>query len=144
MAPDGRGRLWLVAALVAVLVGGLFVLGTCGSSDKKNADKPAATPSTPDKASSAATLRIVARRPIYACLRAPDGRRLIDGVVVRAGTPAQTYRASTLRLALGTGSVTLVVNGKPYLLRRTTAPRGYTIDKGGLQRVATAERVTCG
>jgi len=144
VAPDGRGRLWLVAGLVAILVGGLFVLGTCGPSDKKTPDKPAATPTTPAPASSAATLRIVARRPIYACLRGADGRRLIDGVVVRSGTPAQTYRASTLRLALGTGSVTLVVNGRPYVLRATTTPRGYTIDKNGLQRVAAAERITCG
>ncbi len=145
VAPDGSGRLWLVLGLVAVLVGGLFILGTCGSSDKKTpASRPSATATTPAAAVNAATLRIVARQPVYACLRGPDGRRLIDGVVLRSGTPAQTYRASALRLSLGTGTATLVVNGKPYLLRRTSAPRGYVIDKGGLRRVAAADRVTCG
>jgi hypothetical protein len=143
VAPDGRGRLWLVLGLVAVLVGGLFVLGTCGSSDDKTPRAtPSATETTP--ASSGATLRIVARQPVYACLRGPDGQRLIDGVVLRSATPAKTYRASMLRLSLGTGSATLVVNGKPYLLRQTSAPRGYVIDKGGLQRVAAGDRVACG
>ena len=145
VAPDGRGRLIVVLGLLAILIAGLFVLGTCGSKDdKRNPVAPRTTttgPKTP--ARSGASLRIIAREPVYACVRDAGGKRLINGVVVTKTTPAQTYRASALRVSIGTGSATLVVNGKPLLLRRAGSPRGYRIDDTGLTRVPATDRVSC-
>ncbi len=145
VAPDGRGRLYVVLALLAILIGGLFILGTCGSSGKPSnvTAPPTTTTGSGTAARAAASLRIIAREPVYACVRDAGGKRLINGVVLTRATPAQTYRASALRVSIGTGSATLVVNGKPLLLRRAGAARGYRIDNRGLTRVPATDRVSC-
>lgn len=145
VSADGRGRAFLVAGLVGVLALGLFLLGTCGTSDKKgDATPPPPAATTPAKPSAdIATLRIVAREPVYACLRAPDGRRLIDGAVLTTASPPQTYRGSSLRLTLGTGGATIIVNGRALRLEASSAPRGYIVTPTGARRVASSARVTC-
>ena len=143
-AAEGRGRAILIAALVGALALGLFLLGTCGSSSNDNTTSPPPATTTPaDGGADVATLRIVAREPVYACLRGADGRRLVDGVVLTSATPPKTYRGSVLRLGLGTGGATLIVNGRPLRLEPSATARGYRITADGLERVSAAARVTC-
>ena len=142
-AAEGRGRILLVAALVALLVVGLFVLGQCGTDGTpQNAVAPRKIGPVAVGATGA-SLRIVARGPIYACLRAPDGKRLIDGVVQTTTTPSRTYQGTTLRLTVGSGAATLIVNGRPLKLVPAKAARGYLVTHAGLRRVGAAQRVSC-
>ena len=141
---EGPGRGLLVAGLVGLLVLSLVLLGTC-SKPKHAGDAVAPTTQTQaqPQSSSAVTLRIRPKVPVYACLRAADGRRLIDGTVLTTTTAVKTYSGSSLRLALGTGAATLIVNGKPFVLQASSRPRGYDVSKTGLKRVAAGARVAC-
>ena len=140
---EGPGRGLLVAGLVGLLVLSLVLLGTC-SKPKHVGDAvaPTTTQAQP-QGSNAVTLRIRPKVPVYACLRAADGRRLIDGTVLTTTTAVKTYSSASLRLALGTGAATLIVNGKPFVLQASSKPRGYDVSKTGPKRVADAARVAC-
>jgi len=153
--PAGRGRLWLVIALVAVVLIGLFAIGR-GEDD--GGDRPATTteprkprsggvPAQKERSGAPpakiATLRIVPTGQVYACLRDASGRRLLDGVVLQPGEQTQTFRSRRLLLTLGNGDARLVVNGRSRAVPEVREGVGYEITPTAVRRLSSDKRPDC-
>lgn len=155
--PSPRGRLWLVLALVAVVLIGLFALGR-GDGDEDSGGRttttteqrrprsggaPAETERTAGTPSKVATLRILPTGQVYACLRNAAGRRLLDGVVLQPGEQTQTFRSRRLLLTLGNGDARLVVNGRTRSVPEVREGVGYEITPTAVRRLSGDERPDC-
>jgi hypothetical protein len=152
--PPGGGRLWLVLALVAVVLIGLFVLGRGGDEESGTSTSSGtgttartSTGTTPATTAPArpgvATLKIIPTGQLYVCLRDAAGRRLLDGVVLQPGAATKTYRSRRLRLTLGNGEARLVVNGSPRAVPNAAQGIGYAISPDKVTRLTGSERPSC-
>lgn len=152
--PSGRGRLWLVLALLAVVLIGLFAIGrgeddggepattTTEQRKPRSGGAPAET-ERPVAPSKVATLRIVPTGQVYACLRDASGRRLLDGVVLQPGEATRTFRSRRLLLTLGNGDARLVVNGRSRSVPEVREGVGYEITPNSVRRLSGDERPNC-
>lgn len=152
--PSGRGRLWLVLALLAVVLIGLFAIGrgeddggepattTTEQRKPRSGGAPAET-ERPAAAPKVATLRIVPTGQVYACLRDASGRRLLDGVVLQPGETTRTFRSRRLLLTLGNGDARLVANGRSRSVPEVREGIGYEITPTSVRRLSGDERPNC-
>jgi hypothetical protein len=134
-----RGRALVVGGLLALLLAGLFALGRGGD------DEPAGTDGEGDRPAAAegvATLRIQPTRAVYACVRAADGRILLDAVL-QPSAAGRELRSRRLRLTLGSGDARLVVNGEPRTIPAGDRALGYDITTSGMRRLGAARRPRC-
>lgn len=142
-ATAARGRALLVGALLIALLSGLFVLGRDDGDSGAGKGTPDETQATrPAAAAGVATLTIEPTRAVYACVRAADGRILVDGVLQPAGR-REELRSRRLRITLGSGSARLVVNGRRRSLRGGTEARGYEITASGMSSADAGTRPRC-
>jgi hypothetical protein len=139
-----------VVALLAALYG-LSLLGQ----DNEPEGPPVATATPTPKAKKAASkhhrkhaartrvaLRLTATAPVYVCLENAKGRRLLDGVTMKAGQRSATYRSKRFRANLGNGNVRFRVNGHSYRAADTGKPVGYEFRPTGRpRRLSEAARV---
>ncbi len=151
------GRALLIGGLVAALLVGLFFLGRGGGDGGNGSSTPAATTTTTRSTSTARTtttkavpaapkvarLQIVPTGQVYVCLRAADGRTLVNGVILQPGTAARTYRSKRLRLTLGNGDARLVVNGKRREVPSVSRGISYVISPTGADRIPLSEGPSC-
>lgn len=154
-------RRWIVLALVALLLAGLFVIGRSGggpdtaapptgSRGSATETTSVASPQTGTTATTTTTesgrlvrLRIVPTGPVYACLRAAGGRTLLNGVVLQPGASTPTFRSSRLRLALGNGDARLVVDGRSRSVPQVTSGIAYEITADGVRRLPGGQGPSC-
>lgn len=138
-----RGRALLVGGLLVALLTGLFVLGR-GDDDNGSGGQAAGETQTtrPPAAAGVATLTVEPTRAVYACVRAADGRILVDGVLQPAGRHDE-LRSRRLRITLGSGSARLVVNGERRSLPEGTRALGYEITTSGLRSLGAGRRPRC-
>jgi len=158
--PPRFGRGWLVGAVVVALIGAFLFLGLTNNDDEPeseavqapvtNTTSTSARPSTSStpapptrRASRNARLQILASAPVYVCLVASGGRRILDGAFLTPDSPRRTYRSRSLRLTLGNGSAVLRVNGKRQSVPEVTDGIGYRVTRNGATRLSPAERPTC-
>jgi hypothetical protein len=153
--PSGRGRLWLVLALIGVVLIGLFALGRGGGDSPerttttteqrkaRSGGTPAQTERTTEPRPRVATLRIVPSGQVYACLRDASGRRLLDGVVLQPGEETETFRSRRLLLTLGNGDARLVVNGSSRAVPEVREGVGYEITPTAVRRLSADARPDC-
>ena len=158
----------VVAAIVVLLFGALYLLGK-GSGDDDGGSSAAATTtstttttpvparttttataskgkSTKKKSSSASRLvrvQLVSTGPVSACLVDASGAARIPGTTLQQGGSAGPYRSKRFKLLLGNGNARLRVDGK---LREVpdVSPVAFRISKGSVKRVDPSSVPDCG
>ncbi len=141
-ASAARARAALVGALLLALLAGLFVLGRDSGGGGETTTPAPAVSAPGGTPAGVATLRIRPTAAVYVCLRAADGRRLVDGVLQPGGVGAE-HRSRRLRLTLGSSRATLVVNGERVVPPRSSTPIGYDITASGMRKLGRKSRPRC-
>jgi cytoskeleton protein RodZ len=117
---------------------------TAASGKKKSSSKKKTRRASTAASSKYARLQIVpGQAPVFVCLKAAGGKRLLNGVTLQPGSTSGTYRSSKFTLRLGNGSPSLRVNGK---LRQVAeaSPVAYTITRKSFKRVNPSTTPSCG
>jgi cytoskeletal protein RodZ len=158
---SGPSRAYMISVgaigLVIVLLIVLLIAGGGSSKDGKgttSASKPktgrasnqAAGAGTATRPSSQAVVALSLRptAEVYVCLIGDNGRKLIPGTTLVAGTSTPTFHARRFTLNLGNNSVTLFINGRPRSVPPSSQAIGYSITKAnGRQPLAAGELPTC-
>jgi hypothetical protein len=137
------------AALIAILVA-IGLLGGGGSGPSQTEPKiglgQAEALSAPGKAGSpgALTVSLTAAAEVWVCLLDGQGRPLVNGQILSAGTVEGPYRSGSFTVALGNGEVTMTVDGTQAHIPQTSSPVGFSIDAAGaLHELSEGERPTC-
>lgn len=144
----GAALLALAAALVTI---GLFTLsgGTTrspGPVRQGDGTRPGAgiSPKQPPAPKSGTTLSLTATAEVWICLLGANGRALIDGQILSAGTKEGPFHSAGFTVSLGNGGVEMMIAGQGADTAQTPNPIGYSIDEGGeLRRLSATERPTC-
>ena len=136
-----RGRALVVGGLLALLVAGLFALGRGGDDGGGGDGAGEATQQEPAPAG-VATLRLEPTRSVYACVRAADGRILVDAVL-QPSAQGRELRSRRLRVTLGSGFARVVVNGERRTLPRSERAVGFEVTPSGLRRLSAERRPRC-
>jgi cytoskeleton protein RodZ len=152
--PRIPGRLLAAAVSLAVL-GLLIVIGLAGEEGGDGAPSPAPSATAegqrgerPAAAEPAArrgvTVQLAATAEVWVCLLDASEEPLIDGQILAEGAEAGPFRSVGYELALGNGSVTMLVDGKPAEVEESSSPVGYEIGPGGdLTALEEGERPDC-
>lgn len=151
--PQGSGRLLIAAVclvLVAVLVGIALAGGNGGSSSPSPAAKEEGKRRKKQEkqvaaaAKSGVAVQLAATAEVWVCLLDADQEPLVDGQILVEGAEAGPFRSDEFELALGNGSVTMLVDGKQAEVPASSSPIGYAIDSaGGLIALEEGERPDC-
>jgi hypothetical protein len=89
-------------------------------------------------------LTLTATAEVWVCLLGADGRALIDGQILSAGTKEGPFRSAGFTVSLGNGEVEMMIAGQAIDTAQTPNPIGYSIDgRGGFRQLPGAERPTC-
>jgi hypothetical protein len=145
-----------VVGLVIVLL--IVLLATGGSSPNKGtgtstaAKSKAARPrrhatAAPAAQTSTQPLVALSLKPtaeVYVCLIGDNGRRVIPGEELHAGTKTPTYHAHHFTITLGNSSVTMYVDGHARVVAPSSQAIGYSINSAGQRkRLAQGSLPTC-
>lgn len=161
-APREPGR-WrpvlVVAAVLVVIVAGLFLLGL-GNNDNNSGVTPnkpstAKTGKTKKKATSKkkhrvaaapapVKLQVVPTGTVYVCLLDTNGKKLIPGLTLTPGSPSKVFTARRFRITLGNAEAQLRVNGKLGPVPAAAAGIGLEITAKGRKALAAGARPNCG
>lgn len=149
------GRL-LVAAVCLVLVAvvvGIGVIGGGGGSSSSTPSTAAKEGQARDKKQSkeAATaarpgiaMQLAATAEVWVCLLDADEKPLVDGQILDEGMEAGPFRSGGFEIALGNGSVTMLVDGRQADVPASSSPVGYRVDSSGeLIALGEGERPSC-
>jgi hypothetical protein len=146
----------LVAAvclvLVAIVVGIGLAGGGGGSSSSstspagkeghrggKKGKRKNATAAQPGVAMS-----LAATAEVWVCVLDDAEKPLVDGKILAQGAEAGPFRSGGFEIALGNGSVTMLVDGKQAEVPASSSPVGYRIGAGGkLTALEEGERPSC-
>jgi cytoskeleton protein RodZ len=89
-------------------------------------------------------VRLEATAEVWVCLLDGDGVPLVDGQILQEGSEAGPYRSSDFEIALGNGSVEMVVDGERAEVEESSSPVGYRVEEGGkLIALEEGERPDC-
>lgn len=87
---------------------------------------------------------LAAKAEVWVCLLDASEEELVDGQILAEGSSVGPFRSRGFALALGNGSVTMQVDGKPAPVEDSSSPVGYAIDsKGQLTALEEGERPDC-
>lgn len=156
----GAGRHWVPGRVAAVFVAGallaaMLVIGLLGGDSSNGPATPAApqgrTPAaqaaaraTPGGTPARVALHLSATAEVWVCLLDGNGRPLIDGQILEAGTEEGPFHSRRFTLSLGNGAVALAVNHSAVSVPETGSPIGFRIGSDGqLTPLSEAERPTC-
>jgi len=141
-----------IGAILAALIGTLYLLGGDDAPEDPVATNPPATATQPPAAAkppppparpSRVRLRIVATGPVNVCLKAGD-RTLVNGETLGAGASTPIFRSRRFRLTLGNNAARLVVNGRSRSVDPSADPIGLEISqKRGVRPLSAAKRPVC-
>lgn len=146
------GRLLVAAVclgLVAVVVGIALAGGDGDSSSEPSAAKrDRGEPTKPEREMTSAkpgiAVRLEATGEVWVCLLGSDGVPLVDGQILQEGAEAGPYRSRDFEIALGNGSVEMVVDGERAEVAESSSPVGYRVDTSGkLISLEEGERPDC-
>ena len=164
VGPEGLRRRvggWGVAgAVVALVLGGLIVLGITGGSDtggdhrgggrehgagERAQASGTATTTSPatEQPAGPATLRLTATGTVWVCLVDDRDRPLVNGLTLAAGEVRGPYRAGSFKATFGNGALEMEVDGKPVRVPQAPEPLGYEIGPDGVRQLAPSARPTC-
>jgi hypothetical protein len=138
------------AGLIAVLVAIALLDGGGDSASRQSAVKgnrkeatvPEAKVTTAAKPGVA--MRLEATAEVWVCLLDGDGVPLVDGQILEEGAEAGPYRSQYFEIALGNGSVELLIDGERAQVEESSSPVGYRVDDGGkLVALEEGERPDC-
>ncbi len=144
----------ILAAMVAlVLIGAVVGIGLAsgGGGDSSNSTPAGRQDGEPRPKQSRATatqpgvaVQLAATAEVWVCLLDDRKRPLVDGQILEEGAEAGPFRSKGFEIALGNGSVKMVVDGKPADVPSSSSPVGYRIDSGGeLAALEEGERPDC-
>ncbi|HSS03972.1 MAG TPA: helix-turn-helix domain-containing protein [Solirubrobacterales bacterium] len=89
-------------------------------------------------------MQLAATAEVWVCLLDAKEKALIDGQILQEGARAGPYRSGGFEIALGNGSVTMLVDGKRANVPASSSPVGYRVDSGGeLTTLEEGERPSC-
>jgi hypothetical protein len=150
-APPGWAVVAAVCAgLIAVVVAIALLDGDGDSASQQSAAKgnrdkatvPEAKVTTVAKPGVA--MRLEATAEVWVCLLNADGVPLVDGQILEEGAEAGPYRSEDFEIALGNGSVEMVVDGERAQVEESSSPVGYRVEDGGkLVALEEGERPDC-
>lgn len=152
MALVGIVGVVIVLLIVGLLTGG----GNGGSTSTTNpppdttAKHPAThrgaarrTSATAGGTSATVSLSLRATGTVYVCLIGEDGRKLVAGQTLEAGSRTPTFHARRFALTLGNNAVTLTIDGTPRAVPASSGAIGYAITKAGRRALAPGHLPTC-
>lgn len=151
--PRISGR-FLVAVVCLVLVAVVVGIGLAGGNGGSSTTAPGANEAgkrhngrNQAKAKAAqpgVAMRLAATAEVWVCLLNAKERALIDGQILEEGTEAGPYRSGGFEIALGNGSVTMMIDGKRAHVPASSSPVGYRVDSSGdLTALEEGERPSC-
>lgn len=80
----------------------------------------------------------------WVCVLDQSGRRLVDGVVLPAGSKEGPFHSGSFRIGLGNGEVEMRIDGKDIPVPASSSPLGYAVDSSGRTTpLGEGERPTC-
>jgi len=147
------GRVLIAAvclALIALVVG----IGLIGGDGGSSAPSPAASggkkkrqkhaPGSGTAIRPGVAMRLAATAEVWVCLLDAHEKPLVDGQILAEGAEAGPFRSGGFELALGNGSVRMLVDGKRANVPPSSSPVGYRVDSGGkLIALEEGERPSC-
>lgn len=152
-SPRVPGRVLVVAVclVLVALVVGIGLAGGDGDSSKSSQavtdrGKGARKKASADGAAAPAgvALRLAATGEVWVCLLGAGANPLVDGQILEEGTEVGPFRSDRYEIALGNGSVSMVVNDKRTPIPESSSPVGYRIDSNGqLTSLEEGERPDC-
>jgi cytoskeletal protein RodZ len=162
-SPSGgpsRGYMAIVGVVLVVIV--LLIVGLVtngGGSSKssnttashaakhkrtKRAGSHAATTTPARSQASIVALSLAPSATVYVCLIGDNGRKVIAGEELHAGTHTPTYHAHHFTITLGNSSVTMYVDGHARVVAPSSQAIGYSINSAGQRkRLAQGSLPTC-
>ncbi len=135
--------------LVAIVIGIALTGGDGGPSSEPSAAKGERdSPRRPGQEMAGAepgvAMRLEATAEVWVCLLDSNGIPLVDGQILQEGTEAGPYRSRDFEIALGNGSVEMLVDGKSAEVAESSSPVGYKVSEGGkLIALEEGERPDC-
>lgn len=90
-----------------------------------------------------ASLALQATGPVYVCLIADNGHKVIPGVEMKSGERTATHHARRFELTLGNNAVTMYVNGKALTVPPSSQAIGYSITSRGRHTLPAGSLPTC-
>jgi hypothetical protein len=106
------------------------------SGESKQAKSPAAEPGV--------ALRLTAGAEVWVCLLDAAGEPLVEGAILDEGESAGPFRSRGFEVALGNGSVRMLVDGEPAAVEESSSPVGYAIaPDGDVTALEEGERPDC-
>jgi cytoskeletal protein RodZ len=168
--PRGFPRGALIAVVLALILGALFLLGRNPDGDGADEGTPAPMQTEPStngsegqsaeerrearakkrreaKARAAkravVRLQIVPNAPVSVCLVDAGGDILVANEILQPGSPSKTYRSKRFRLVLGNNQARLKINGTDRTIPASGAAIAYTITRKGRADLPVEQRPTC-
>ncbi len=147
-----RSRRTAALGVGGVLVAGLFVLGSLGDDGRRPAGEraPASTPVAPSapvaparEPAAQVALQVVPSAPVYVCLRDARDRRLIGGRNLEPTARRRTYRSRRFRILLGSGDVSLRIDGRTKTIPEVSAGVAYEITAKRTRRLPREDWPRC-
>ncbi len=146
------GRLLVAAVclgLVAIVIGIALSGGDGDSPSQPSAARSDQVKPTKSKQEVAAArpgiaMQLEATAEVWICLLDADGVPLVDGQILQAGAEAGPFRSGDFEIALGNGSVSMVVDGERAEVEESSSPVGYKVEASGeLIALEEGERPDC-
>jgi cytoskeleton protein RodZ len=151
--PRVPGRVLIAAVcllLVAVLVGIALAGGDGGSPSPSPSagnggkERRKQVRGTETAAQRGVAVQLAATAEVWVCVLDAKQKPLVDGQILAAGSEAGPFRSESFEIALGNGSVTMLVDGKQAEIPESSSPVGYRVDSGGkLSALEEGERPDC-
>lgn len=154
-----NGRSWssgrvLAVAITVGLVGLLVAIGLAGGdgdpsepAPRENAGevrRPTQAPAGTLASKPGVELELAATGEVWICLLDAEREALVDGQILAAGEEAGPFRSEEFELALGNGSVTMLVDNRQAAIEESSSPVGYAIGPDGdLTTLEEGERPDC-
>jgi cytoskeleton protein RodZ len=153
-----RSRLpsWVPVAGISLLLVALLVgIGLAGGGGGGGSSNPLPAAKQADKsdkqqkrrrapAQAGVAVQLAATGEVWVCLLDAEEQPLVDGQILAEGEEVGPFRSGRFELALGNGSVTMLVDGEPAAVEESSSPVGYTIDPAGeLTALEEGERPDC-
>jgi hypothetical protein len=157
-SPAGPSRAYFAVVGIVLLVIVLLVVGLLsgGGSSKTAATQTIHAGGVTSAASSKhrparaagpnaiVTLSLKTTGVVYVCLIGDDGRKLIPGRELPAGSSTATFHARRFEVTLGNNALTMYVDGTARAVPASSGAIGYSITKAAGRRRLTAGKLpTC-
>lgn len=95
-------------------------------------------------ARSGVEVELAATGEVWVCLLDAREEPLVEGEILEAGAEAGPFRSQSFEIALGNGSVDMLVDGESAEVEESASPVGYSVDSDGdLSALEEGERPDC-